>query len=175
MVPCAQHDAWHIHCCLVARLCLTLFVHQTLKGAPWVVSCSVFQCVLHLMAEKSEPRLCRPRCVARASSWSSLGGLYYRVAPSLGFYCPCASPCCPPVPHSSPRRAQGRPVPSLTYLLIIPRAWGDWVTGRPPTGRRLSAMARNKGREGTRKCLQPPPGPLPYNAPTGPSLPTAKG
>ena len=32
-------------------------------------------------------------------------------------------------------------------------------------------MARNKGREGTRKCLQPPPGPLPYNLPEPHLLP----
>lgn len=75
------------------------------------------------------------------------------------------------VPHSSPRRAQGRPVPSLTYLLIIPRAWGDWVTGRPPAGRRLAEMVRNQGREGARRCIQPPPGPLPYNLPEPHLLP----
>ena len=32
-------------------------------------------------------------------------------------------------------------------------------------------MASNKGREGTRRCLQPPPGPLPYNLPEPRLLP----
>lgn len=73
-----------------------------------------------------------------------------------GFICPGASPCCPPVPHSSPRRAQGRSVPSLTYLLFILRAWEDRGTGRPPAGRGLAELARSQGREGARRCLQPP-------------------
>ena len=73
-----------------------------------------------------------------------------------GFICPRASPCRPPVLHSSPRRAQGRSVPSLTYLLFILRAWEAWRTGRPPAGRGLAELARSQGREGARRCLQPP-------------------
>ena len=37
---------------LEAAQVLCRSVHQALKGAPWVVSCSVYQCVQHLMGQR---------------------------------------------------------------------------------------------------------------------------
>ena len=65
LLCCSAHQA-HRGSRLVGVL-LCNFVHQSLKGAPWVGSCSVVQCVRHLMGQ---PLYCS---VADAGVWEERG------------------------------------------------------------------------------------------------------
>ena len=73
MVPCAQHDAWHIRCCLVARLCLTLLGLHGLWPArllcPWHFSGKNSRVGSHPFSRGSS----QPRVGTRISCVSCIG------------------------------------------------------------------------------------------------------